>query len=185
MAVEPASPPRAPARGARFELGLHAVAADVITDAVSFGGALGARLEKNADGAGASAGLAFLYTSNDLLQNPDAIDIKWMALAATACPSWSLGHAATLQPCARAIGGWLSASGRGLTNPRSVGRTWWSAGALVRADLHLGAGFSLELEAGASIPLVGRSFVTTTPERTVGHTPTVSPMVTLGLSRSL
>jgi hypothetical protein len=90
-----------------------------------------------------------------------------------------------LQPCAQLIGGWMDASGRGITNPSSVGRTWWSAGALLRLGAHLGADFILELEAGATVPLVERRFRITTPERVVGGTPTIAPMVALGLSRSL
>ena len=90
----------------------------------------------------------------------------------------------TLQPCARAIGGLLDASGRSLTNPSSITRTWWSAGALLRLGVRLGD-FSVELEGGATVPLAKRTFITTTPEGTVGETPTISPMVTLGLSRSL
>ena len=185
VTILPPAPPEPP-RGAHFELGLQAVAADVISKAINLGGGLGVRFERNAaDRAGASVGLTFLYASNDLLQTPAEIAAKWMALAASACPGWSVGRTVTLQPCAQAIGGWLAASGRGLTNPSSVGRSWLSAGALVRADAHLGAGFSIELEAGASIPILRRRFIVTTPEGTVGETPTVAPIVTLGLSRSL
>jgi len=186
VTILPSPTPPEPPRGAHYELGLQAVAADVISTAVNVGGGLALRFEKNsAGGAGASLGLTFLYASNDLLQSPDEIAAQWFALAATGCPGWSVGRTITLQPCAQAIGGWLAASGRGLTNPSSVGRSWFSAGALVRADAHLGAGFSVELEAGASIPIARRRFIVTTPEGTVGETPTVAPIVTLGLSRSL
>jgi hypothetical protein len=113
------------------------------------------------------------------------VEVRWTALAATVCPPWSLGRVITLQPCAQGIGGWLSATGRGLTNPRSVGRTWWSAGAMLRLGAHIGADFTVELEAGASVPIVGRRFTSSSPDRTVGETPTISPMVALGLSRSL
>jgi hypothetical protein len=82
------------------------------------------------------------------------------------------------------MGGVLDASGRGLTNPASVTRTWWSAGALARLGVRLGD-FSVELEAGATIPLADRAFKTTTPDVIVGQTPTISPMVAFGLSRSL
>lgn len=181
-------PPPAPEppHGAHFELGLQAVAADVISKAINLGGGVALRFERNsAGGPGASLGVTFLYASNDLVQSPGEIAAKWMALAATACPGWSVGRIVTLQPCAQAIGGWLAASGRGLTNPASVGRSWLSAGALVRAEAHLGAGFSVELEAGASVPILRRRFIVTTPEGTVGETPTIAPIVTLGLSRSL
>lgn len=185
-AIKVAPPPPATARRTRFGLGLQAVAADVISTSLSFGGGLAARLEKRADdGAGASIGLALLYVPNDLVQTADDVAVRWTALVATVCPPWSLGRVVTLQPCAQGIGGWLSATGLGLTNPRSVGRTWWSAGAMLRLGAHIGADFTVELEAGASVPIVGRRFTSSTPDRTVGETPTISPMVALGLSRSL
>jgi hypothetical protein len=68
--------------------------------------------------------------------------------------------------------------------PSSVGRSWFSVGASLRGKARLGAGFALELEAGASIPLAKRSFFISTPEGTVGETPTVSLIASLGLSRS-
>jgi hypothetical protein len=183
--VTPAPAPPVP-RGTHLDLALHAVAADVISTSVSFGGAVAARLERRSDdGAGASIGLAFLYVPNDFLQTADDVVVRWMAVAATACPGWNLGRSVTLQPCAQVIGGWLAARGRGLDNPRSVGRSWWSAGAILRVGARLGAGFSLELEAGVAVPLVARQFIIETPYRPVGETPTVAPMVALGLSRSL
>jgi hypothetical protein len=185
VTVEPARKPPEPSRGRRFELGLRGVAAYVISG-VNVGGGLALRLEKNtADGAGASVGVSFLYASNDLLQKADNVAVNWMALAATVCPGWSVGRTVTVQPCAQAIGGWLTATGRGISNPDSVGRTWWSVGALLRGAARLGAGFSLEIEAGASVPLARRSFFISTPEGTVGQSPTVAPIVALGLSRSL
>jgi hypothetical protein len=181
------TPPKLPEplRHTSFEFGLQAVAADVIAGSFSFGGGLVTRFQRyTTDGRSASVGLTFLYVQNDLVQSANDVGVRWMAASATGCP-WGLGRTVWVQPCAQAIGGWLSATGLGLTNPSSAGRTWWSAGALLRLGVDLGAGFSLELDAGASVPLVGHRFITTTPERTVGETPTISPMVALGLSRSL
>jgi len=183
--VKPPPPPPENVR-TRFQVGLQAVAADVLTNTMNVGGGFSTRLERHADDRPrASVGLTFVYAPNDLLQTPDDIVLHWMALAVTACPPWSLGRTVTLQACAQGIGGWLSATGQGLDFPTSVGRSWWSAGALVRAGAHFGGGFALELEAGATVPLVERRFTITTPERTVGETPTVAPVVTLGLSRAL
>jgi hypothetical protein len=137
------------------------------------------------NGPGASVGLTLLYVQNDFVQSADAVAVRWMAASATGCPGWGAGRTVWVQPCAQAIGGWLSATGLGLSNPSSVGRTWWSVGALLRFGVDLGAGFSVELDAGASVPLVGHRFITTTPEETVGETPTISPMVAVGLQRSL
>ena len=58
-------------------------------------------------------------------------------------------------------------------------------GALLRAGAHLGGGFALELEAGATVPLVERQFIRGTPDTTVGKTPTIAPIVALGLSLAL
>ena len=161
--IEVKPPPPPPARGrTHLELGLHAVAADVISTSVSFGGALAARLERHSDdGAGASIGLAFLYVPNDFLQTADAVAVRWTAIAATACPGWNLGRIVTLQPCAQVIGGWLAASGRGLDLTRA--RWAGAGGAWARfcgPGLTWAAVSPLELEAGVTFPLVGREFIT-------------------------
>jgi hypothetical protein len=170
----------------RFQIGLQAVAADIMSNTVNAGGAFATRIQRDTDGhPGASVGLTILYAPNDFLQTADHFTLHWTALAVTACPPFSLGRTVTLQACAQAMGGWLSASGLGITYPNSVVRSWWSAGALLRVGAHLGGGFALELEGGVTIPLVERDFFITTPEMTVGGTPTVAPIVTLGLSRAL
>ena len=103
----------------------------------------------------------------------------------TACPGWGLRHGAIeAQACARAIGGWITATGA-VTNPRSASRSWFSGGALLRGGADLGAGFSLELEAGVDAPLLHRQFYTTTPLETVAETPPVSLLVGIGISRRL
>ena len=72
-----------------------------------------------------------------------------------------------------------------VTNPRSASRSWFSGGALLRGGADLGAGFSLELEAGVDALLLHRQFYTTTPLETVAETPPVSLLVGIGLSRRL
>jgi hypothetical protein len=184
ITIKPPKPPE-PARHTSFELGLQAIAADVIASSFSFGGGIATRFQRHTgDGRSGALGLTFFYVQNDLVQSADDLATKWMAVSATGCP-WGLGRTLWVQPCAQAIGGWLSATGRGLTNPSSAGRTWWSAGALLRLGVEVGSGFSVELEASASVPIIGHKFITTTPDRTVGQTPTIAPMVALGLSRSL
>ena len=183
-------PPPAPPEhvSTRFQIGLQAVAADVnvITNSMNVGGGLGVRLERHADGRPrTSVGLTFLYAPNDLLQNPDDISLHWTAIAVTGCPPFSLGRILTLQACAQGIGGWLSAAGRGISNPSSARRSWWSVGALLRAGAHLGGGFALELEAGATVPLVERRFYVGSMDTTVGKTPTIAPVIALGLSLAL
>jgi hypothetical protein len=170
----------------RVALGARGVAAGVMSPSVSFGGAVDLRLGKlDAEGTGPSLGLSFLYVPNDFLRTADDARVRWTAIAVTGCPGWSAGKVASVEPCAQVIGGWLEATGVGLTNPRSAGRSWWSVGALLRVAARLGWGFSLELEAGLSVPLIERRFITSTPERIVGETPTIAPMVGLGIARVL
>jgi hypothetical protein len=170
----------------RVALGARGVAAGVMSPSVSFGGALDLRFGKlDADGTGPSLGVSFMYVPNDFLRTADDARVRLMALAVTGCPGWSTGRVASIELCAQVIGGGLEASGLGVTNPQSATRSWWSVGALLRVAARLGGGFSLELDAGLSVPLVERRFIFTTPERTVGETPTVAPMVGLGIARVL
>ena len=111
--------------------------------------------------------------------------MRWTAVALTGCPPWSLGRTLTLQACAQGIGGWLTATGKNIDHPNTVGHSWWSVGALLRAGAHFGGGFALELEVGATVPLVERRFYLDTMDHPVGNTPTIAPVVALGLSRAL
>ena len=130
-------------------------------------------------------GLSFLYLPRDLRPD-DEIALDLMGGAVTACPGWGYGGGVfAIEACAQGMGGWLSATHRSVTNPLQKERSWWSLGAILRAAVRLGAGFSLELDAGLAVPLIERRFITTTPERTVGETPTVSTVVGLNLVRGL
>ena len=193
---EPPTPPLAvpaptepdTARPRTFGLGLGAstVGAQIIAPAVNLGGAISLRLARFRDDVpGPSLTIAGLYLSNDLVQSATDVATTLVGASVTACPGWSAGRTIVIEPCAQAIGGRLTASGRGLTDPDSVNRSWWSVGALARASIVLGGGFSLELEAGFGVPLTQRRFVSTTPERTVGETPAISGVAGLGVSRRL
>jgi len=186
LTIKPPPPVDPLERRYRVALGARGVAAGVMSPSVSFGGAVDLRLGKlDADGIGPSFGLSFMYVPNDFLRTADDALVRWTAVAATGCPGWIAGRVGSVQPCAQVIGGWLEATGVGLSNPRSAGRSWWSLGALLRVAARLGWGFSLELDAGLSVPLFERRFITTTPERTVGGTPTIAPIVGLGIARVL
>jgi hypothetical protein len=179
------TPPPRP-RSVRFELGVSAVAAVVVRPYLNTGGALTARVAHEVPGGiGVNGSLALLYASNDLLRSPDELGVRWTAIAATGCPGIGRSGAIRVQPCAQMIGGWLSAEELAVTNPETAHRSWWSVGATLRADAALGAGFRLEAELGLTVPLVKRRFVTTTPERTVGETPAVSPLFGFGLVRAM
>lgn len=167
------------------ELAAHAMMAEVVSPNASFGGALTARfLAGHSTDSPASIGLSFLYAANDIVASED-VQVRWTALALSACPGWRTRSFVAVEPCARVIGGWLSADDQGVTNPRSAGRAWWSAGALVRARAHIGAGFHVELEGGIEIPLVARRFITTTPEETVAETRRPAGLLGLGIARAL
>ena len=173
-------------RRLRVVLGARGVAAGVISPSVSFGGAVDVRVGKlDADGIGPSLGASFMYVPNDLLTTADDARVRWIAVGVTGCPGWSAGRVASIEPCAQVIAGSLDATGLGVTNPQSASRSWVSVGALLRVAARLGGGFSLELDAGLSLPLVERRFIFTTPERTVGETPTIAPIVGLGIARVL
>jgi hypothetical protein len=167
-------------------LGVTTLGATVVSQSFNFGGALSVGLAGVRDaGAGPSVSLSGLYLSNDLVQSATDVAITVAGAALTGCPGFSLGSSVVLEPCARAMGGWLSATGRGVTDPMSKSRSWWTVGALGRLAVAFGGGFALEIEAGFAVPLVRREFFTETPERTVGATPTISAMAGIGLSRRL
>jgi hypothetical protein len=123
--------------------------------------------------------------SNELFAPAEELAARFTAIELTGCPGWSLGTTIAVEPCAQAVGGWLTATDHAVSNPRSVGRTWGSLGALARVSLRLGAGFALELEAGIAVPLVERRFMTTTPERNVGQTPAIAGTLRLGITWAL
>lgn len=142
-----------------------------------------ARVRRTGDGPRPSLGAGLLYVPNNLVQQSGAVVAHWTAIEVSACPGWGFQRVVTLEACALGLAGWLTATERAVTNPRSASRSWWSVGAVARVCLALGAGFGLELEVGATVPLVKRRFITTTPEQTVAETPTISGLVGLGLAR--
>lgn len=165
------------------ELALGPVGLTVLSGSFSAGAALAVRKILGTDGIfRPSLGLAIAYVRDDVLHSPPAAQSSLAALGATVCPlRWS-ASIVTLQPCALVLGGWLSATGRGVTHASTVDRFWLSAGGTVRMAALLGAGLSLELEAGVSAPLRKRRFFVTVPTNVVAETPTISPIVGMALT---
>ncbi len=186
IATPPADTDDGEPRAFALGLGASAVGGQLIAPTVDFGGALSLRLTRfRGDRAGPSLTVAALYLSNDLVQSASDVAITLVGAHIVACPGLSAGSTVVVEPCAQAVGGRLTANARGLTDPGSASRSWWSVGALARASVALGAGFVLELEAGLGVPLTRRQFSTSTPERVVGETPAISGLLGLGVSRRL
>ncbi len=180
---EPPPPPPPPSRASGFELGAEAVAAEIVSPRVSFGGALEARWSWTTGAVlNPSLGVALLYLRNDAFEPATSAEVQWAAAALTACPlRWRVSHALHVEPCLLAVGGAILATGRSVAHPSRVVRPWWSIGSLLRAEVLIAGGVGLELEGGMSAPLVKRRFVTTTAEHVVGETPPVSALIGLGL----
>ena len=185
----PASPPRRLGRSiaSLLAVGLGPAAGQVVTPHLSVGGTAYLGVEDPGPAhLTPSVALALLYLRNDLLGEGGPALFRLAAGSLTACPGWGWhGSLASVEPCASGVGGWLSASDAAVTVRRSVSRSWWSAGAVLRARARLGAGFFAQLDASVTVPLVERRFVTTTPEQTVGTSPRVAPMFSLTLGHRL
>jgi hypothetical protein len=169
------------------------VAARIVSPSVNFGAAAVLQLTARrvdagggvASGPAPSLGIALMHLRNDLVATPDEVVAHWTGAAVAVCPGWGFGRRVVIEPCAVGMGGWLAANDSAVTNPRAAGRTWWSAGAILRAAVPLGAGFALRLEAGVGVPLANRTFVITTPDRTVAETTTLSPLAGVGIGYGL
>lgn len=186
-AVEPAVETPANSVASWFAVGLGPAAGEIEAPHLSLGGTAFLRVAEPDRGPLApSAALGFVYLRNDLIGGgPDAV-FRLTAATVTACPGWGWhGGLFSVEGCALGVGGRLAASDAGVTVGRSVSRSWWSAGAVLRARAPVGAGFTLQLDASASFPLVQRGFVTTTPEQSVGTSPSVASIFAVSLAHGL
>jgi hypothetical protein len=167
-----------------FEAGVQGGTAEVISPYLSLGGALFARVTSGTGRrVNRSLSLALAHFGNDILLPEHEISTRLTTLTLSACPQrLYAGGTFSLEPCAVFAGGVLSASSRGVSDPDSSLRSWWSAGALLRAGVPLGGGPALELEAGGAIPLLKRRFILGGSETYLGESPGISGFVSLGLS---
>ncbi len=182
----PRPPDDQPPRATRVNLGARALVAHVVSPYVSLGGALSLVVtSRRSEEVPPALGIALLHAPNDfLVPSPDVV-VRWTALALTACPPLGFAGRVQIQPCVLGMGGWLTATERAVANPLSVGRAWWSAGAVLRTTIPVGGGFSIDLDVGATVPVVKRRFIVTSPDSTVGETPSISAVAGIGVSRSL
>ena len=181
-AVNVAKQTRADQSGPSFELGAASLVSVLLSSGVSPGVAVLGRWTPAGGGRfRPTVGMAILYLRNDILQSPGAAQASLSGLAGSVCGVGFSTSILTVKACALMMAGLLSVSGHEVALSSSVAVLWLSAGAVVRTALHLGRGFSLDLEAGVSAPFMRREFYTTLPSHVVEKTPAISPVASLGL----
>ncbi|HEY5284120.1 MAG TPA: hypothetical protein VIM14_15110 [Polyangia bacterium] len=181
--VDDSTSSRAKDRGPKAEFGAGVGGTTLLAGNLSPSAALVARRILGGDGAfRPTLGIAIVYVRNDVLQSPKSVTASLVGLGGTVCPLRWTANIITIQPCALVTAGWLSASGHQLTHTNTANRLWLSAGGTLRAAALLGHSLSFELEAGFTAPLLKRRFYATVPSDVVAETPTISPMVGVGLT---
>jgi hypothetical protein len=96
----------------------------------------------------------------------------WAAVGADACALQLQIAGLSVRPCILLLGGFLRGEGRGVDDPESITRSWWSGGPIARVRQLLMRHLALELWAGASIPFVRRGFII--DRQAVAEAPAVS-----------
>lgn len=169
--------------GSQFELGAATAGAYVLSSGVSPGLSVFLRWTLARSGAfQPTVGMAVTHLRNDILMAPGAAQSTLTGIALTVCGAGWRGSVITVKPCVLGMAGWLSVSGQHSVRTSKVGLLWLSAGAAMRTAVRLGGGFSLDLEAGASVPFIRREFYTTLPSHVVDKTAVISPGAGLGVS---
>ncbi|HYQ03941.1 MAG TPA: hypothetical protein VER96_34950 [Polyangiaceae bacterium] len=180
----PPPPPATPAASARLELelGLSVLGTVVETAGFATGGALSAMLLRRTN-VNTSSGvqMSLMYAGTGLLTAPDDHSTRFGALALDACPYRHHGGGWEFAPCALATVGFLELTGRGVSQPETVDRAWWSAGVDLQMGVLLGQGVVFESALALTVPLVRHQYYTDSPEHVVTKTPVVSPLLRLGL----
>lgn len=167
----------------RYELGVASVGSALLSSGISPGVTIFGRWTPAGGGRfRPTLGLAVTYLRNDLLGSPGAAQASLTGLIVTACGMAWGASIVTVEPCGLVIAGLFSVRGHQVVRTSSVDLLWLSAGAVLRTQAHLGHSFVLDLEAGVSVPILSREFYTTLPSHVVEKTPTISPMVDLGLA---
>ncbi len=178
--VQPPAPPAA--APLELELGLSVLGTVVETTGVASGAALSVMLLRETKASTSSAvQLSLLFAGTGLLSAPGDHRTRFGALALDACPFRHRSGSWEIAPCALATLGFLELTGRGVTEPRTVDRAWFSAGIDLQVSWLLGRGIVFEGALGASVPLARHRYYTNTPEQVVAATPAVSPLVRAGL----
>ncbi|HEX3775988.1 MAG TPA: hypothetical protein VHV51_16060 [Polyangiaceae bacterium] len=164
------------------ELGLDTVATEALSSELGTGGALSATFVRDiGESYDSSLELSLLFADSGLVSEPSDHRSEFVALALDACPVGFRFGGIELAPCALGLGGVLGATGRGIAEPATVSRGWWSAGLDFKLSVLLGRGFVFESALGASAALEKRRFYETAPTRIIAETPVISPILRLGL----
>src|SRR5664279_772065 len=156
------APPSLTSQGdRRFELGAAAVGSIFLSSGISPGMSVFGRWTPAGSGRfRPTVGMAVTYVRNDVLRSPGAAQASLTGLVVTMCGTGWGASVMKVKPCGLMMAGLLSASGLQVARTSSVDLLWLSAGAAVRTAVHLGLGFSLELEAGVSAAFLRREFYT-------------------------
>ena len=166
----------------QLELGLSVLGTIVETAGFASGGSLSVMLLRQSTPKRSSAvQLSLMYASTGLLTAPDDHRTRFGALALDACPFRHQAAKWELSPCALATVGFLELTGRGVAEPATVDRAWWSAGIDLQIAFLLGRGVVFESALAATVPLVRHRYYASSPDQVITETPAVSPLLRLGL----
>ncbi|HYQ41871.1 MAG TPA: hypothetical protein VER11_07880 [Polyangiaceae bacterium] len=180
--VQPPPAPSVTTAPLELELGLSVLGTVVETAGFATGGALSAMLLRQANTSTSSAvQLSLMFAGTGLLTAPDDHRTRFGALALDACPFRHRSSNWEFAPCGLATVGFLELTGRGVADPQTVNRAWWSAGIDFQISVLLGRGVVLESGFAATVPLVRHRYYTNSPEQVVTQTPAVSPLLRLGI----
>jgi hypothetical protein len=190
-APPPSSPPPPPQKPPpvpppfSWWLGADLIGSSAVGPGLIWGGGVGLEIEQNAPGLlRPSARISIRGARNDLLSRADAALATWYALGLDACPL-RIGSVLHIEPCATVRAGLLYLRGIGVDHARSVTRSWWSVGGLLRARAVLGPRVAVELAGGLEAPLVRRRFVVDAPRREVAETPNLAATGGIGVAFQL
>ncbi len=170
-----------------FEAGAQASLSQMVAPHLNTGGGLlaRARLERGNE-LSPSLTLSVTHTRSELLERSRHAELQVTGISMTVCPIAVRPHRRfRLEPCVAANGARLSATGRNLLSPRSVARSWWGTGALLRLSVFPLPELAVEVEGGGLVPLVSRRFVAEPTGQSLGETPSVSPFTSVGLVYAL
>lgn len=185
-AVSPPVDRSAPRARLLAELGAQASLGQMVSPHLQAGGGVLGRLRIERGVVSPSFTLALTHSQNELFESSRHAGVYLTGVALSVCPiSLRPARSVRLEPCASASAAQLRAAGRDLPEASTVKRSWWAAGAVGRIAVSPWSGFSLEVEAGALLPLVERRFVVEPSGRSLGTTPAIAPFVTAGLAHAL